>query len=157
MRWDQFIEAETRRRADQHDYRSQTMYLLSRLHRVLRDGLVTEFASHGVGFAEYALLNILRASEPITNADLARLTSVSPQATSRLVAKLTMAGYIARIDAPGGLQPLVLTETGRALHATLSRIEQEHIDRLRGDDQLVETLNIALERAIGRYEGYEPR
>lgn len=112
------------------DYQAQTSYIVARLHRLMRHSLVDAFEPLGASFAEFAVLSIVRSVEPLTNAELARLTSVSPQATYRLVSGLVARGYLERLDGPGGLQPIVLSESGLRLHEEMSTVEVDVMTRL---------------------------
>src|SRR5690606_28085430 len=106
----------------------------SRLHRLMRAAVLEAFEPFGVAFAEFAVMGIVRSVQPVTNAELARLTKVSPQATSRLVATLTKSGVFQRLDGPGALQPIVLTEAGVKLHNDLLEVERNVIVRLASSD-----------------------
>lgn len=134
------------------DYRSTTTFLLSRLQRHLRTELVEAMAQFDVAFAEFVMMNFVRAAEPVTNAELARVSRVTPQSTSRIVARLHERGILERWDG-GGSQPVVMTDEGIRLHDQLLEIEEQVLARLSGGSaQWQAELNDALTQAVARLE-----
>jgi len=92
------------------------------------------------------------ADEPLTAAELARRTSVSPGAVSQLVAGLEAARLVQRAaaDADRRRQPLVLTEAGHRALASAQRLMTERLGPLLGD--LAGPEAEALARLLARVE-----
>ncbi|MDV3128585.1 MarR family transcriptional regulator [Mycobacterium sp. 21AC1] len=128
-------------------------YLLHRVAATLRPEVATALAPIGLGLAEFVCLRIISLHPGLTNADLARDTHVTAQATNQLLHRLQAAGAVHRPDsaAAGRALPAELTAAGRAL---LTRAEnavhvadQRVLDRLTPAEQ---TQLKALLRKAGR-------
>lgn len=67
--------------------------------------------------AQYIVLSVLNAFPGISNADLARVTALTPQTVNLIVARLGRRGFIERMQHSrhGRILHLVLTQTGRVL------------------------------------------
>lgn len=136
------------------DYRAQTTFLISRLQRILRNTIADGISDEGVVFAEFVLMNVVRIAGPITNAELARWTRVAPQSSFRLVSGLVNRGIFARVDAAGGLQPIVLTEQGREIHDRLLAVERSVLEQLSGADPTwLAALNAKLAEGLRNMDG----
>lgn len=92
-------------------------YLVKRLELAVRAGLDTATTAQGVTTPQYAALSVLRMRPGISCAALARMSFVSAQAMSEMVAALEGKGLIRRepdLNRRKMLQ-LFLTERGQAL------------------------------------------
>jgi DNA-binding MarR family transcriptional regulator len=86
-------------------------YQVKRLQQALRARMDGVLAEHGLTMPQYAVLALLAERPGISNADLARLSFVTPPTMIRIVTTLEDLGLLSRVDRP--------TE-GRARAARLS-------------------------------------
>lgn len=97
-------------------------YLLSRVANALRIEVTTAALDPlGVPFPQYICMRILAKSPGLSNADLARLTDVSPQAMNMGLRALEQRGLVTR--------PATVS-SGRSLPAQLTREGSELLKRL---------------------------
>lgn len=94
-------------------------YLLRQGAAAVRLRLERELAELDVTSAQFMVLTMLKAYPGISNADLARLSLLTPQTVHATVANLERAGTIARRDhaVHGRIRQIALTEAGEALLA----------------------------------------
>ncbi|WP_280268993.1 MarR family winged helix-turn-helix transcriptional regulator [Nocardia wallacei] len=100
-------------------------YLLYRVVAALRAEVVaTVLQPRGLSFPGYLCLRLLSQAPGSSNAQLARVTGVSPQAMNKVLRDLQQSGLVARpATAPAGRSlPASLTPEGAR---TLSRMEPE--------------------------------
>ncbi len=92
-------------------------YLLRQAAGAVRLALDRALAAEGMTYAQSATLTLIRAYEPISSADLARLTLLTPQTVNGVVGTLETRGAIVkRPDAVHGrILRLEITPEGRAL------------------------------------------
>jgi DNA-binding MarR family transcriptional regulator len=106
-----------------------------RVERALADLRVTP--------PQFFVLTMLAGYPGISNADLARLTLLTPQTVSTIVANLERAGAIARQPHHyhGRIQQIDLSETGKSLLATcrerVQDVERHMADGLSQEEELV--------------------
>jgi DNA-binding MarR family transcriptional regulator len=96
---------------------------------------------------QFRVLTKLAAYPGISNADLARLTQLTPQTVSATIANLERAGLVSRRphEVHGRIQHLDITENGRTL-LTTSRTRVRAIER-----ELMEGLSPEEEQTIRRW------
>jgi DNA-binding MarR family transcriptional regulator len=96
-------------------------YLLSRVHNALRaEVTATALEPLDLSFPQYICMRILSHFPDRSNAELARNTSVSPQAMNMVLRGLEERGLVSR---PGSVS------SGRSLPAALTREGQELLDK----------------------------
>ena len=92
-------------------------YLLYRVAAVLRPEVSAVLRPLGLTLPEFVCLRILSMSPGSSSAELARHTSVTPQAMNTVLRKLEESGVVARPDSvsSGRALPATLTSQGRSL------------------------------------------
>ncbi|KUM28851.1 MarR family transcriptional regulator [Mesorhizobium loti] len=122
-------------------------YLLRQAAGAYRLRVERTLDDFGVTQAQFATLTMLSAYPGISNADLARLTVLTPQTVSVIVGNLEKAGSLVRKPhaVHGRIQHLDLTDSGQAL---LKKC-RERVQKLEGD--LTARLSPDEERAVRRW------
>lgn len=122
-------------------------YLLRQASVANRARMDRALAEFGVTTPQFALLTMIAAYPGVSNAELARLSLLTPQTVSAVVATLEHRGLLTRRPhaVHGRILHLDVTPAGRALLARCRQRVQE-IER-----QLAEGLSPAEERAIRRW------
>jgi DNA-binding MarR family transcriptional regulator len=129
-------------------------YLAGRLDRMLRRRLSQALEPHGLTLPEYTALSVLQSRSGLSNAQLARRSLITPQATNEVLARLEARNLVRRRADPahGRIRPAQLTPAGRRLLARADRavdeIEREMLGDLPGPDRrrLSELLNGIVQR-----------
>jgi DNA-binding MarR family transcriptional regulator len=101
-------------------------YLLRQASAAQRARTDRALADLGVTTPQFAVLTMLNAYPGISNADTARLSMLTPQTVSVIVANLEKAGWIARRphEVHGRIQHIDVTDSGRKVLAQCrSRVE----------------------------------
>lgn len=124
-------------------------YLLRQAQAIHRLRMERALADLEVTPPQFAVLTMLHAYPGISNADVARLSLLTPQTVSVIVANLEKMGGIARRphSIHGRIQHLDVTKAGRKL---LSRC-RERVQKI--EAWLLEGLTAAEEKAIRRWLG----
>jgi DNA-binding MarR family transcriptional regulator len=110
-------------------------YLIKRVQQALRGAIDPALAGLGLTMAQYAVLYNLERNPGLSNAELARLAFVTPQAMVRVVAELEHEGLLTRRASPAHAKVLQarLTNKGvKMLAAAQSRVDQIHATMLEG-------------------------
>ncbi len=76
-------------------------YVVGRLDRLLRRRLSAAVEPIGLTLPAYTALSVLRVHDGLSNAHLARLSLVTPQSMSEVLALLVDRGYVRRRAEPG--------------------------------------------------------
>ena len=76
-------------------------YVIGRLDRVLRRRLSAGLEPTGLTLPAYTALSVLRTSDGLSNAQLARRSLVTPQSMSEVLKLLVDRGYVHRRAEPG--------------------------------------------------------
>lgn len=100
-------------------------YLLRQAAGAFRHQMDRALADLGVTPPQFAVMTMLNAYPGISNADIARLTLLTPQTVSVIIANLDRAGTIRRVphSVHGRILRIELTEAGReALGACRERV-----------------------------------
>lgn len=117
-------------------------YLIGRLDRVLKQLIGEAVAPLGITVQQYTALSVIRARGRLSNAQLAKRSMITPQATSEVIKVLDQQGWIARqTDATNARIALIsLTGAGAALLARcdgeVAKIEATLLDPLDMQSQL---------------------
>ena len=115
-------------------------YVIGRLDRVLRRRLSAAVEPVGLTLPAYTALSVLRAQDGLSNAHLARLSLVTPQSMSEVLALLVAKGYVRRRAEPGHgrVIRIELTKAGsRALERgdrAVDEVEREMLADLDADE-----------------------
>ena len=91
-------------------------YVVARLERAIRVAISARVSPHGLTTLQYTTLSVLdRHGAPLSNAQLARRSYMTPQAMGEVIAALEEKGLIKRNAHPshGRLLPASLTAKGR--------------------------------------------
>jgi len=102
-------------------------YLVGRLDRLLRRRLSAAVEPIGLTLPAYTALSVLRVHDGLSNAHLARLSLVTPQSMSEVLALLVDRGYVRRRAEPGNGRVIRTELTGagsRALELGDRAVEQ---------------------------------
>ena len=115
-------------------------YVIGRLDRVLRRRLSAAVEPIGLTLPAYTALSVLRVRDGLSNAHLARLSLVTPQSMSEVLAQLVAKGYVRRRAEPGHgrVIRIDLTKAGtRALERgdkAVDEVEREMLVALDADE-----------------------
>ena len=115
-------------------------YVIGRLDRVLRRRLNAAVQPLGLTLPAYTALSVLRVTDGLSNAHLARLSLVTPQSMSEVLAQLVESGYVRRRAEPGHgrVIRIELTSAGRrALERgdqAVDEVEREMLAELDADE-----------------------
>lgn len=92
-------------------------YLLRQAGVAHRHRFEQELAAVGITNPQFVVLTMLANYPGLSGADLARLSLLTPQTVSVIVANLIKAGWVARRKhaVHGRIQPIDVTEAGRAM------------------------------------------
>lgn len=122
-------------------------YLLRQAGAAYKLQFERALADLGVTQPQFLVLTMLRAYPGASNADIARLTMLTPQTVSVIVANLVKGGAVARRphEVHGRIQHLDVTATGRELLAQCRR----RTGRIERD--MVAGLSAAEERLVRRW------
>jgi DNA-binding MarR family transcriptional regulator len=118
-------------------------YLLRQAHGASRLQMERALAEHGVTPPQFAVLTMLNAYAGASNADIARLSLLTPQTVNVIVANLERAGLVERTphQQHGRIRQIALTAAGRALLGTCRRrvqaVEQWLLDGLDANEEAV--------------------
>jgi DNA-binding MarR family transcriptional regulator len=110
-------------------------YLVGRLDRMLRRRLAEVLEPHGLTLPEYTALSVLHGRCGLSNAQLARRSLITPQATNEVLARLEARKLVRRRADPthGRIRPAELTSTGAGLLARADRAVDEVEQEMLGD------------------------
>jgi MarR family len=75
-------------------------YLIGRLDRILRHAIDNAVRGHGLTVAQYTTLSVLGAGTPLSNAQLARRSLVTPQAMNEVLLALEGRALVRRNARP---------------------------------------------------------
>lgn len=128
--------------------RPRTLYLVGWLDRIVRRRIADAVAPLGLTVAQFTALGALRANTRLSNARLAELSFVSPQAAAELVKTLEKKGLVRREPNPahGRIIWLRLTDAGERLirecDVAIDRLEERMLRELTAEqrDQLARAL-----------------
>jgi len=95
-------------------------YVIGRLDRVLRRRLAAAVEPCGLTLPAYTALSVLQVKDGLSNAHLARLSLVTPQSMSEVLALLVEKGYVRRRAEPG---------QGRVIRLELTRAGSRALER----------------------------
>jgi DNA-binding MarR family transcriptional regulator len=98
-----------------HDALARLEWVTQRVSRALQRAVDLVAADHGITAAEYHLLLAISDDVGRSNAEIARLTFVTPQSANHVLAELERQGYLARTNDPnhGRIRQTTLTAAGR--------------------------------------------
>jgi DNA-binding MarR family transcriptional regulator len=124
---------------------------LHRLFTTLRTEVSAALAPLNLQFSQYVCLHMLSSEPDQSNADLARVAGVTPQAMNAVVRQMQYSGLIDRPDSvsSGRARPASLTAYGRRTferaHAAVRAVEEQVLSALTDDQR--DGLNAAV-RAV---------
>lgn len=110
-------------------------YLIKRAQQAVRNTIDPALSDLGLTAAQYAALYNLHRHPGASNAELARLSFVTPQTMVRIVVGLERAGLVSRTPSPRHrwvLQARLSGEGTRVLGLAQRRVDAIHADMLRG-------------------------
>jgi DNA-binding MarR family transcriptional regulator len=122
-------------------------YLLRQAHAAVRQAVERALADLEVTQPQFLVMTMINAYPGCSSADIARLTVLTPQTISLIVANLEKAGRLTREQSPthGRVQVVSLTDEGRALLAR-SRERTQGLEA-----RLVENLSSEEDQIIRRW------
>jgi DNA-binding MarR family transcriptional regulator len=103
-------------------------YLIGRLDRAVRRAIEEGVRSHGLTVAQYTAMSVIRSRTGLSNAQLARLGFMSPQAAHNVLRVLDEGGLVRREPDPnhGRVIRTTLTARGRRVLDACDR----HVDKV---------------------------
>lgn len=125
---------------DGADTEPRLSYVLGRLDRLLRRRLSAAVEPIGLTLPAYTALSVLRSHDGLSNAHLARLSLVTPQSMSEVLALLVERGYVRRCAEPGNgrvIRTELTSAGGRALELgdrAVDDVEREMLGDLDTDE-----------------------
>ena len=118
-------------------------YLLRQANTAFRIQMERALSDYGVTPPQFAVMTMLVAYPGISNADIARLSMLTPQTVSVIVGNLERAGWIMRTphEVHGRIQQIAVTEDGRNVLAKCKKrvqvLEDALVDGLKKEEELV--------------------
>lgn len=118
------------------------IYLLKHIQSTLRNAIEEALAPAGLTGSQMAVLSALSSEPGLSNADLARLTFVTPQTMVPLLSSLETRGLIVRRPHPSGgrAMPAKLTTQGMALlkigWKAVQMVEEQMLYGLSAEEQI---------------------
>ena len=135
---------------------SRTAYWVGRLDRALRRRLGSAVRRFGITIAQYTALSVLQSRGPLSNAQLARRSLVSPQAMNEIVKIMAAKRLVTRRIDPAHARVVLmgLTRRGaellRRCEAAVQRAEQGMLGPLSHAER--EQLRLLLRQCVARLE-----
>src|SRR5690349_14666327 len=111
-------------------------YAVARLERAVRAEIAERVRPYGLTTLQYTTLSVLhRHGAPLSNAQLARRSYMTPQAMIEVIDALETKGLIRRTPHPnhGRLLPATLTPKGKRVLADCERVVDEMEDSMLAD------------------------
>ena len=108
-------------------------YLIGRLDHALSRRMLEVLAPIGLTVSQYTALSFLESQNPISNAQLAERTLISPQSANEMIKQMAEKGWVERAPDPshGRVLRLSVTNTGKQLlqqaHADVALLESNMI------------------------------
>ena len=105
-------------------------YLVGRLDRLLRRRLSEVLAPHGLSVQQYTALAVLDSRGPLSNAQLAERSFVTPQTANEMIKAMQLRGWVERHPAPARGRAVMLQPTAAGLellgaaHAAAAELEE---------------------------------
>jgi DNA-binding MarR family transcriptional regulator len=118
-------------------------YLLRQANTVFRMQMERALSDYGVTPPQFAVMTMLVAYPGISNADIARLSMLTPPTVSVIVGNLERAGLIVRTphQVHGRIQQIEVTEEGKSLLAKCRKrvqvLEEALVADMNKEEQLV--------------------
>lgn len=93
------------------------LYLLRQANTVAQQAMDRALAELGLSVAQYSALTMIKAYQPLSSADLARLSMLTPQSAHEVVQRLDGRGLIRKFPDPHHrrIVRLEITDAGQAL------------------------------------------
>lgn len=120
--------------------KSRTVYLVARIYYLIREQMDVELAKEGLTSLQYSVLSLIRGSDGLSSAQLARRYRVKPQSMNRVVQDLEAKGLIERTVDRENRKVLVAIlstagkETLRRCDRLIDSYEGEIFDTISPDD-----------------------
>jgi DNA-binding MarR family transcriptional regulator len=110
-------------------------YLIRRAQQAFRARMDDGLRPLGITAPQYSVLSSLSIEPGISNAELARVASVTPQSMQGIVANLEKLKLVARVASPdhGRILESRLTDQGKAVLAKAHRIARAIEETMQGD------------------------
>lgn len=118
-------------------------YLLRQANTVFRMQMERALSDYGVTPPQFSVMTMLVAYPGISNADIARLSMLTPPTVSVIVGNLERAGLIVRTphEVHGRIQQIEVTEAGKTLLAKCRKrvkmLEEALVAGLNADEEMV--------------------
>jgi DNA-binding MarR family transcriptional regulator len=118
-------------------------YLLRQANTVFRMQMERALSNYGVTPPQFSVMTMLVAYPGISNADIARLSMLTPPTVSVIVGNLERAGLIVRTphEMHGRIQQIEVTEEGKGLLAKCKKrvqaLEEALVEGLRAEEEMV--------------------
>lgn len=105
----------------------RTIYLLSRLHYMLRQKIDRLLADTGITAVHYTIMSMLKSRNTLSSAEIARRYYVTPQSMNEIISSLERQGLVSRMPSTENRRILLvrLTERGSDLLARCDAIADE--------------------------------
>lgn len=116
-------------------------YLVGRLESAIRRRIKTSLSPLGVTVSQYTALSVFNARGMLSNAQLAELTMVSPQAANELIKSMEAEGWILRQPdrTHKRIRQISLTDKGKELLAQcdqfIASMEHHMLDEIKDEER----------------------
>jgi DNA-binding MarR family transcriptional regulator len=113
-------------------------YLIGSADRMVKRRLTEVLAPYGLTLPQFTALSVLDARGPLSNAQLAERSLITPQSANEVVKVMEAGGWVARESDPthGRIIRLQLTQSGRQLmrrcDEAVTRVEQQMLHSVEG-------------------------
>ena len=114
-----------------NNWQVRTLYLVKLLESIVRARLDAALREYKLTTAQYTVLSLLNRPDPLSSAQVARRSFVTPQASNEMIACLEKKGFIKRTEDSKTRRILRLSLTSAGLRA-LDRSAQE-IERIENE------------------------
>lgn len=125
-------------------------YMVSRLDRALGSQIRKTLSPLGLTPGQYTALSVFCSSGPLSNAQLAEHTMVSPQAANELIKVMEEKGWIERKQGRGRIIDITLTDEGidmlDSCNKKISLLEREMLNQL--NDQQISDMHQYLRNSV---------
>jgi len=140
-----------------NDVFSSAGYLIRRLQQEIRHQMDDILGEEGITPPQFATLVTLKANDNVSNAELARISFVTPQTMVRIIRNLEDAGLIKRSEDPqhGRILRIEITEKGENLiqhcQKKVQVVEQKTLCHFTDDE--TEVFKQLLQKSLQNYSG----
>lgn len=131
-------------------------YLIKRLQQEIRHHMNEILSQHGITPPQFATLSAIKMKDEVSNAELARISFVTPQTMVRIIGNLEKAGLIQKKEDPthGRIIRIELTDKGekiiRRCQALVSGIENRIVSGFTKEE--TQSFRLLLSKSLSNFQ-----